>query len=155
MTRINLVHPSKLADQHLFAEWREIKHIPAFLKQLLDKGQTESEIKAKIPKEFTLNKGHKYFFVDKLDFLNWRFVCLTMHLRIRKFELEQESIDRWFDWIEKAPDEFFGNYEPDQKALDLSNERIIERISQKPDWYRYKGEVKDVEFFRNLLIADV
>lgn len=31
MTRINLVPPSELMDQHLFAEFREIKMVPRSL----------------------------------------------------------------------------------------------------------------------------
>ena len=35
MTRINLIHPSELTDQHLFAEFREIKMIPKSLRRSL------------------------------------------------------------------------------------------------------------------------
>jgi deoxyribonuclease (pyrimidine dimer) len=151
MTRINLVHPSRLADQHLFAEWREIKHIPAFLKQLLDKGRTVEEIKAKISPTFTLNKGHKYFFVDKLDYLDGRYTELTLELRRRGIKFEYQSLIKWSEWLHGIPEEFYGNYRPDYIALELSEQRILERIGQRPDWYRYKGEIKDLQFFSSLL----
>ena len=152
MTRINLVHPSKLADQHLFAEWREIKHIPAFLNQLLAKGRTTAEIKANISERFTLNKGHKYFFVDKMRFINDRYSLLYYELIHRKYEVAYD-IEKWWDSIKDFPREFVNDYKPDELAMFSSNERIIERISQRPDWYRYKGEIKDVKFFTDLLYS--
>ena len=36
MTRINIVHPSELTDQHLIAEYREITMVPAALKRTLN-----------------------------------------------------------------------------------------------------------------------
>ncbi len=151
MTRINLIHPSKLADQHLFAEWREIKHIPAFLQQLLSKGRNIEEIKSKIPDKFCLNKGHKYFFVDKMNFLHDRVWKIYEELKVRNFKLDTSPND-WEELTEGLDEEFFDNfYEPEVDALALSNERILERISQRSDWYRYKGEVKTVEFFKELM----
>lgn len=35
MTRINLVPPEELMDQHLFAEFREIKMVPKSLRRSL------------------------------------------------------------------------------------------------------------------------
>ena len=68
MTRINLITPSKLADQHLFAEWREIKMIPPALMRSL-KSKNEQDIISKISNTYTLNKGHVTFFYDKINFL--------------------------------------------------------------------------------------
>lgn len=56
MTRVNLVPVSELANQHLFAEFREIRHIPKALARSL-KTQSVEKILKKIPKEFTLNTG--------------------------------------------------------------------------------------------------
>lgn len=152
MTRINLVHPSRLADQHLFAEWREIKHIPAFLNQLLAKGKSIEEIKNKISPKFTLNKGHKYFFVDKMRFINDRYTDLYLELQERKYDVDYR-MSEWWNLIKDFPSEFINSYKPDADALELSEDRLIERISQRPNWYRYKGEIKDLQFFKDLLYS--
>jgi deoxyribonuclease (pyrimidine dimer) len=153
MTRINLVHPSRLADQHLFAEWREIKHIPAFLNQLLAKGKSIEEIKAKIPEKFCLNTGHKYFFVDKLKFLSGRFWKILAELDAREYKTFSGAPWEWEYSLEKIPDEYFNDYVPDYIALELSEQRLLERIDQRPNWYRYKGEIKDLQFFKDLLYS--
>jgi len=56
MTRVNLVPVQELADQHLMAEFRELKMIPKALARSL-RTQTREKVMKKIPKEFTLNKG--------------------------------------------------------------------------------------------------
>ena len=63
MTRINIVPVKELMDQHLIAEYREITMVPASLSRTLasKKGLDYS----KIPKNYTLNRGHVYFFYDK------------------------------------------------------------------------------------------
>ena len=57
MTRINIVEPSELTDQHLIAEYREITMVPGSLKRTLVSkiGYKES----KVPKKYTLNTGHE------------------------------------------------------------------------------------------------
>ena len=63
MTRINIIPVSELYDQHLIAEYREITMVPAALNRTL-----KSKIgldKNKISQQYTLNKGHVYFFTIK------------------------------------------------------------------------------------------
>ena len=57
MTRINLVPPSELTDQHLIAEYREIFMVAGSLRRTLisNSGYNES----KVPKKYTLNKELK------------------------------------------------------------------------------------------------
>jgi hypothetical protein len=97
-----------------------------------------------------LNKGHKYFFVDKHNFLFKRVWLIFEELKVRNYKLDANP-GEWEDLSEGFDDEFFGEYVPDLEAMAVSNQRILERISQKPDWYRYKGEVKDLEFFKKLI----
>ena len=60
MTRINIIDPAELTDQHLIAEYREITMVPGSLNRTLNSkiGYKES----KVPKRYTLNGGHVYFF---------------------------------------------------------------------------------------------
>ena len=60
MTRINIIHPSELTDQHLIAEYRELFMVGSSLQRSL---KSPSWNPNKIPKKFTLNKGHVTFFM--------------------------------------------------------------------------------------------
>lgn len=64
--RVNVIHPKYLADQHLVAEYREIKMGPkALSKSLYSKNGVD---KKRVSKEYTLNTGHTYFFMIKINF---------------------------------------------------------------------------------------
>ena len=71
MTRINLVAPSMLTDQHLFAEYREITRLFALVRAACDK-HPASAIRSKIPDSYRLGVGHVLFFYDKLGFIEVR-----------------------------------------------------------------------------------
>ncbi len=151
MTRINLVDPYLLADQHLFAEWREIKHIPAAAYRSLQ-SKSIQEVLKRIPKEFTLNKGHITFFMDKIDFLSIRYMELTRELEVRGYTLSEASFENFNEWIAKLPDELFrSSWQPDAKARATSVERILLRIGQKPQWYRHYGKQQTMEYYTEML----
>ena len=38
------------------------------------------------------------------------------------------------------PDELFNNWLPNINDLNIIRERIVEKISLKPDWYRWNGK---------------
>lgn len=129
MTRINLIPVKDLTDQHLLAEHRELKRIPNVIKSW-------KYILKNIPKDFTLWTGHVKFFYDKLLFLKLRYI-----------ELHQECINRWFNivnYIESfqwLPKELMNNYTPTQEAIQISNERIDEKIKMKPFFYKKNWKV--------------
>jgi deoxyribonuclease (pyrimidine dimer) len=135
MTRINLVDPTELADQHLFAEWREIKMVPAALKRSLRTKTTQQVLKS-IPKDFTLNKGHVLFFYDKMQYLSERYSLLSEELRLRGYRKELEW-NNFADYCEGIPQEFFTDYTPTSSALVIIRDRIRERIGLRPNWYKY------------------
>lgn len=59
MTRINLVHPSRLCDQHLLAELRELPRIPnGVLSGRLKRHYDDA------PEHYVLGYGHVKFFVN-------------------------------------------------------------------------------------------
>ena len=66
MTRINLVPPAELCDQHLLAEHRELTRIP----NAVAKGKYH--LKGQ-PAEYKLGEGHVRFFFNKLAFLKKRY----------------------------------------------------------------------------------
>lgn len=73
MTRINAnLDSTILTDQHLMAEYRELPMVISSLRRSL-KTQSVNKVLKRIPKQFTLNKGHCLFFYNKLGFLGYRY----------------------------------------------------------------------------------
>ncbi len=137
MTRINLVPPSELMDQHLMAEYREIKMIARSLRRSIQARGIEGALKI-IPAEFTLGKGHVSFFYDKAIYINSRYAWLQYELLERGFNLSDvadSSADRMGVWL-ALPQVYWKDYKPTEKALATVRERIASRIAEKPNWYR-------------------
>ena len=135
MTRINLVPPSELMDQHLFAEFREIKMIPKALQRSLN-ARGLLGVCNMVPAEYTLGKGHVSFFYNKGTYLQLRYNVIRIELGRRGIKFDRESK---FD-----PDGIFAYhsalldnpYRPTDAALALIRARIAEKIAMKPNWYR-------------------
>lgn len=141
MTRINTIDPSHLADQHLIAEHREYGiAIYSFVNSLNSKNGI---VPSKISPEYTLNKGHVYFFYDKM-----------MYIKHRHQELKAEAVKRGFnlnlvlDWSE-VPDEYMNDWSPNANSHAVNVERILQRLNQRPDWYRYYGKPLNQLFYDN------
>lgn len=147
MTRINLVRVEDLADQHLFAEWREIKMIPAKVKKLYNtKTMGElMELFHNIPNEYTMSTGHVRFFYNKMYFLYNRYLELTEELQRREFNIVRTSPADIF--LLGVPELARGSYIPTKKEVLINIGRISERLHQRPNWYRYYGEIKPPDFF--------
>ena len=146
MTRINLVPPAELYDQHLFAEFREIKMVPKSLRRSIRAASYTSDIQdevgyvlARIPKAFTLNTGHVSFFYDKGLYLMNRYSELRRELERRGINYNRDSLldpDRTF----LQDPRLMNDYTPTPEALRIIRARIAEKVALKPDWYRYRGE---------------
>lgn len=124
MTRINLIDPSLLCDQHLLAEHRELTRIPNSL--VSNKYKLEPW---KIPAEYILGTGHVTFFLDKIDFLFERYL-----------KLHQECLNRNFAVTWKFPsllkiskiNQQIEMFVPTKQNLTLNKARLIERCPVKP-----------------------
>ena len=81
MTRINLVPPAELCDQHLLAEHRELTRIP----NAVAKGKFHLQGQ---PADYKLGSGHVRFFFDKLAFLLQRYDALHAECRARGFKVQ-------------------------------------------------------------------
>jgi deoxyribonuclease (pyrimidine dimer) len=132
MTRINLVDPKELTDQHLLAEYREIRLLCVNLQRTLkSKRGFREEL---VPFCFTLNKGHVYFFFNKGKYIHKRFNQL-------KEELHNRNINAILDFpINSWPKHLYNDWTPSEKDKNIVRERIQLRISQKPNWYKYYKE---------------
>lgn len=132
MTRINLVDPSELMDQHLIAEYREIRLLCANLKRTLNSKHGFQP--KKVPHKFTLNHGHVYFFLNKGLYIHKRYEHLKQEMRNRMFDPQHDfPIDVW-------PQYLYNDWVPNEEDKQLVRQRINQRIGERPGWYRYYGE---------------
>lgn len=120
MTRINLVPPAELCDQHLLAEHRELTRIP----NAVAKGKFS--LKGQ-PEDYKLGEGHVRFFFNKLTFLKKRYDSLHEECLARGFNVQ-------YFWSSDLPNEpTLGlDYEPTETALKANRERIEIRMPTKP-----------------------
>ena len=132
MTRINLVDPSELSDQHLVAEYREIFMVGSSLQRSLKSKNWEKTL-ANIPKKYTLNKGHVTFFYNKGKYLYKRYEILIEEMKNRGMNPDSERKFKTEQW----PDELFNDWEPEPDDYKVIRARIKEKIEMKPDWYRF------------------
>lgn len=119
MTRINLVEPHELCDQHLLAEHRELTRIP----NAVAKGKYKLDGQ---PADYKLGTGHVRFFFDKMAFLKRRYDALHRECLLRGFKVQ-------YIWPEHLPEEaaLWRDYTPSENALALNRERIRERMPAK------------------------
>ena len=140
-----MVNVRDLADQHLFAEWREIKMIVPSARRSLTTIPV-ADITKRISKQYTLNTGHVTFFYNKLQFLLDRYGELTDELLQRGYDIAISDFDnseyqKIFATIPQI------KLTPSSSEIQVSVDRISERLNQRPDWYRYYGDVYAPDFF--------
>lgn len=143
MTRINVVDPIKLTDQHLMAEYRELPMVMGALRRsLASKNRARfnaAQQNAYIPSRYTLNAGHVTFFYNKGAFLRKRYALLIEHLKERGFVLDpNRKAD--FSVFDTPGFNLNNDWTPDEAAIDVNTQRLYQRIAQKPSWYRYFGQ---------------
>lgn len=115
MTRINVVPPIELCDQHLRAEYRELPRILTKVKQ--------GWHPATIPAEYTLGAGHVKFFAFRVAYLLRRHQALRAEMQRRGMRCDIELHD------EDVPNCRLHGYEPTPEAIEANKRRIAERIS--------------------------
>lgn len=149
MTRINLIPVRYLLDQHLMAEYRELPMIHAALRRTLDSCKRRGVYDYKIAKQYLLGKGHVTFFYDKEKFLRQRYTNLVNELRRRGFVLN-DPYDR-VEWylFEEVPSN--KEWQPSNKEININLQRIIQRVEERPFWYKYKGKVLTVNKYKQAL----
>jgi deoxyribonuclease (pyrimidine dimer) len=108
--------------------------VPQSLRRTLNSKTGFSE--KRIPDSYTLNKGHVYFFYDKLSFLQKRYNQIIKELKIRGVNLDPNRDSK----LSGLPEQFYNNYTPDKEAENINFERILLRINQKPSFYHYYGK---------------
>ena len=133
MTRINIIPVSELYDQHLIAEYREITMVPAALNRTL-----KSKIgldKNKISQQYTLNKGHVYFFYNKGKYLQIRYNEIIAEMKKRNFK---PNPGRKFPINIFIDNNLYHDWTPTKEDYKIIRERIFQKITMKANWYRKK-----------------
>ena len=123
MTRINLVEPGELSNQHLVAEYREIFMVGSALQRSL-KSKNWKKIKQNLPKEFTLNVGHVKFFNNKGKYLYKRYQLIVEEMKRRAMK---PNPDRKFK-TEQFSKDFYNDWSPNLKDLEIIRLRIQEKL---------------------------
>lgn len=138
MTRINLIPPQKLLDQHLLAEYRELPRVAAYLRKSLARDGRE-RLLARIPAHYVLGTGHVTFFYNKGAFLHARYEALVAECLARGIHLQKvASPDAiWQIFMET---DFYQPWQPQRAEIALNVARLTEKLRQKPDFYRFHGK---------------
>lgn len=133
MTRINsAISVSRLTDEHLLAEHREIKRLPSYYLKAKTSGALQ-----RIPKEFCLGTGHVTFFLDKFAFSMTRYMEIRNECERRGFNVPDYSPL----WKVVERNSCWRNYKPTKEERKLLVGRISERIqSSSKDFFHYYGE---------------
>lgn len=133
MTRINsAISVRCLTDEHLLAEHREIKRLPA----CFVKSYTSGALK-RIPKKFCLGTGHVTFFLDKAKFTLDRYKQIHEECIRRGFNVPDYS-ENWKQVIMK---DYWKSYEPTKEEQELLINRISERIQgSSKTFFHYEGK---------------
>jgi len=131
MTRINIISPEELTDQHLVAEYREIFMVGSALQKSIKSAKWENIFEQR-PQEFTLNKGHVKFFYDKGKYLYKRYLQIKNEMRARGMKPDPNRKFNTKQW----PSHLFNDWEPKNEDLIIIRERIKKKIEEKPNWYK-------------------
>jgi hypothetical protein len=130
VTRVNLVPPAELCDQHLLAEHREITRIPSLVKKRkvnLDSIPQSYRIRSDAHPE--LGRGHVAFFYDKLGWLLDRYSAVHNECRRRGFDVG-------WNWTQVQDLSLCLWWQPSPDDVQRNRNRIHEQMPPKPRFTR-------------------
>jgi deoxyribonuclease (pyrimidine dimer) len=141
--RINLgISPAVLADQHLIAEYAEVGMIPGILRK------TNSKISCAINNTMLLRFDHTNFFKDKLLYLQLRKEELVKEMLFRNFKVNYPNLS-----LDGFPENLKNDWTPSIEQSMFVRQRIVERLEEKPDFYRFHGTkigAQQPQFIKNI-----
>jgi deoxyribonuclease (pyrimidine dimer) len=139
MVRVNIIHPRHLADQHLIAEYNEIMMLAGYVRKY------PKTNKDKIPKDYTLGRGHMLFFKDKLVYLAERHEIIIGEMKKRGFNTNKNLN------LKGISKNLKNSWKPSNKDKSIIKKRLVWKLTNKPEFYRYKGEKKPLRFFLKMI----
>ena len=136
MTRINLPPPSRLTDQHAFAEWRELPRILPAARAALDRGNIAG------PPRYTLGAGHVRFFYARTGWLAQRHAALTVELLHRGYKLTDRPPLVAVPGCDQP-------WEPGADDLAVSLARLRDKLHHppRPGFYTHRGQAVGLDFY--------
>ncbi len=137
MVRINLIDPRCLSDQHLVAEYDEILMLVGHARKY--------PLPSRKPQSYCLGPGHICFFKDKLLYLKKRHERLKKEMRRRGFK-PVKTLD-----LHGFASSMLNDWAPAPADAAVIKKRLIQRIREKPGFYRYCGETKGERFLVGLI----
>lgn len=121
MTRINCVPVTELSRQHLVAEYRELPRVFNLARKAATRGHQSKDA----PPNYTLGKGHVLFFYTRLKYLAKRQQQLIEEMQKRGYQ--PNFTDCLFELHADIPLYMWNDWEPDETALAINRQRILER----------------------------
>lgn len=118
MTRINVIAPRNLLDQHLFAEYRELPRVFSLARAAIGR-----DVKA--PKNYTMGTGHVKFFYDKTPWLAQRHTAIVTELLKRGYDLKRTDA---LVPVEGYPP---SDWSPSPADVEVNMERLRLRLREK------------------------
>lgn len=83
-----------------------------------------------------MGTGHVRFFYDKLYFLQTRLATIITECLQRGFKISFTQVPD----ISDLPVKYCQDYQPTERDIALSRQRIEEKLTLKPDRYTYYGK---------------
>lgn len=146
--RINVIHPKYLTDQHLIAEYREMKM--STYNYIRSKRSKLGIDKSRISQKYTLNEGHGYMWYDKFGYINERFNTIVQEMKGRGYQTNFDKLN--FSGVDA---EAFGDFHPTQEDKRINLDRILERLAIQPSWYTYyKRHINNWNLFYETLFNE-
>lgn len=121
MTRINCVPPAELVTPHLVAEYRELPRVFGLAQAAYLRGEQPAD--PRNPTSYTLGRGHVRFFYARLGYCRRRFAQLVQEGQARGFKFQHTHPPAC-----NLPEQWLGDWNPDQASLNLNRARIRERL---------------------------
>lgn len=131
MTRINVIDPVDLTDQHLIAEHFELPRVYRQAR-LLDWWEF-------VP-TYRMGKGHLKFFYSLMGYCKRRHGLLVAEMQRRGFKVQERQVPSFpislsLDWTPKARD------------VEVNLRRLAERTQSQKHAPRYKGSPVSRDFY--------
>ena len=132
MTRINVIPPKRLTNQHLLAEYRELPRVFALAR--VDYNP--------VPR-YTMGTGHVRFFYSR-----------TGYLAARQSAIIAECLARGFDIAHREPPTpvpgLSDDWVPSSKDICVNLDRLRSKLTEKPGFYRYYDKIVGDDFYNDI-----
>lgn len=135
MTRINVIDPRKLTDQHLMAEYRELPRVFGYAYNAIGRN-------VNAPKNYIMGTGHVAFFYDKTPWLVERHAAIVSELLKRGYDLKRTDA---LVSVEGYPP---SDWSPSPVDVEVNMERLRLRLREKNGtFYTHYKQTVGMDFY--------